>query len=848
MADQLAQTDLVLAPGVYAYIQDNTKGELKVHVGPTKQALSPQQDSPVVMDATGRFRPKPLDEAIKTNVVAYQGQYIVLKNPAKDLKQPRLGGSSTPDADGLRIGDVVNIPGPISFPLWPMQIAEVVLGHDLKSNQYLLVRVYDEKAARENWGRGVVKEVGHQQSSTDSEPPTTTSSSTAPKLSAIDPNTLVIGQQLIIRGTEVSFYIPPTGVEVLKEGSAFVRDALTLERLEYCLLVDENGNKRYVRGEEVVFPKPTESFKLNDDGHRKSQAYELNEITGIHIKVIAKYEDAFKVVHNEGEELFITGNRKAPNGSEEETSIYFPRIEHAILKYGGTTRYHAVAIPAGEARYVLDRLSGAVRLEHGPSMFLPDPRKEVIARRALSELEATTYFPGNEVVRQFNEGLRKQDNSANVAAILSSTPAYRTGHVIAASLGDYMDSASLKASRAGDVIQRGTTHTPPRSILLDGDAKFEGAVRIRPWTGYAVKIVNQKGDQRVEIGPKTIQLEFDERLDILSFSTKTPKVDVNPLKTVYLKINHNTVSDIVQVRTRDLVDVQLKLKYSVKFDLAKKDLWFNVDNYIQILVDRLRSLISKAVGSEDIAEFFPTAADSVRALILKDEKPFLFEENGMSVYELDVLGVQIVTASIAQAMQQLQMDRITYALDGVRVEATRKLSAIKESERRENLNLEHDTAVLRLNNASSEADIAAAAAAKAQEVSLQLRSDRAQSDKETADLETETSEFRAQSQRLLAAPAQESAKITNDLEIATVKAESDADVARIREVNPQLVQALVAMATAITLRSASEGFGDLAVIRQQSLGGILDAMFKGTPIEGLLDNLKGLGTGAVAGK
>lgn len=89
-----------------------------------------------------------------------------------------------------------------------------------------------------------------------------------------------MGQLILIRGNKVSFYIPPTGVEVVKDGGNYVRQAETLERLEYCLLVDQNGKKRYVRGADVVFPKPTESFKLNDDGDRKNKAYELNEKTG----------------------------------------------------------------------------------------------------------------------------------------------------------------------------------------------------------------------------------------------------------------------------------------------------------------------------------------------------------------------------------------------------------------------------------------------------------------------------------------------------------------------------------------------------------------------------------------
>ena len=51
-----------------------------------------------------------------------------------------------------------------------------------------------------------------------------------------------------------------------------------------------------------------------------------------------------------------------------------------------------VAIPAGEGRYCLDRQSGQIRLVRGPTMFLPDPRNEVIKEiaRKLSEEQSNT--------------------------------------------------------------------------------------------------------------------------------------------------------------------------------------------------------------------------------------------------------------------------------------------------------------------------------------------------------------------------------------------------------------------------------------------------------------------------
>ena len=847
------ETDLVLPLGVHAFVLDTTKGNVNVYVGPMKQPLSPQQDVPVVMKDNGRFEPLQLDKAIQNNVGAYKGQYVILRNPARENKQPKMGGMSTPDPEHLRMGEMVNLPGPITFPLWPMQRAEVVDGHHLKSNQYLLVRVYDEEAARKNWGSGTIKLV--EGKSEKEEESTTT------KVSEIDPTTLVIGQQLIIKGTEVSFYIPPTGVEVIKENGSYVREALTLERLEYCLLVDEDGNKRYVRGPEVVFPQPTESFKLNDDSERKSRAYELNEISGLHVKVIADYGDEFGENHKEGDELFITGRRTKAEGSEEETQIYFPRVEHALLKYGGRTRYHAVAIPAGEARYVLNRLNGEVRLEHGPSMFLPDPRHEVIVKRVLSDNEVGTYYPGNAKVAMYNQGLRnelEQQDEADLSGIMTNMPSYRTGHM-AANIMSSMTYASSEAptrsaplgSRAIDAIDRGTKYTPPRTIILD--SKFEGAVQIRPWTGYAIQVVNQKGDRRIEVGPKTVLLEFDERLEVLSLSTGTPKSMDNPLKTVYLRISNNAVSDEFVVKTKDLVPVKLKLKYLVRFEDDKKDRWFNDANYIQQMVDRFRSLVSNHVRTLEIRPFYAEASALLRNLILgiraegKDRPGHAFEENGMRVVELDVLDVTIADVKIAESMKQLQVDRITNALEIDRAQS--QLTLVKEKERsaQETLSLKHETFELQSNISRDET-----------ETKLELSRAQVQGDGEVSSLREsvanavatlvlERAKLEADTSRQASAVDSEIADQELARRVNLIVEEARADKSRLEAIGPKLIEAISALAQTGLLKYAADNLTDLAIVRQQSLGGVFEQMFKGTPVEGLLENVKKLGSGTAVG-
>jgi len=366
--------DLVLAQGEYALLQDGTNGNVQVIVGPNKTSVA-ETDSPVIYDHENRkFVRVSKQEAICQEVAAKEGQYIVLHNPvakSAEKEHPTRGAS---DAVSLQQGCKVVIPGPANFALFPGQHAELIDGHQLRSNQYLVVRVYNDKEARKNWGEAVVK------AATDG-----TDDTKAKKAIDARIKDLTTGRLINITGSDVSFYIPPTGVEVVpdKDGS-LIRDAVTLQRLTYAILLGEDGEKRYVKGPAVVIPDPTEEFVLQNKSP-KYKALELNENMGLYIKVIAEYEEEGKS-YKAGDELFITGN---------EMRIYYPRPEHALIRYGQDLIHYAIAIPKGEARYVLNKTTGGVTLVKGPKMYLPDPRKEVIVRKALDPKTCQLWFPGN---------------------------------------------------------------------------------------------------------------------------------------------------------------------------------------------------------------------------------------------------------------------------------------------------------------------------------------------------------------------------------------------------------------------------------------------------------------------
>ena len=126
--------ELALPPGSYAYIQDESKGPLRVHVGPTVINQT-AQDRPVVYDHSSRqFRPVELHQSVRQMVIAGEGDYIVLENPSANGEYPKEGAAE--NAPTLQMGRKLNIPGPKSFALYPGQWATPIAGHNLRSNEF----------------------------------------------------------------------------------------------------------------------------------------------------------------------------------------------------------------------------------------------------------------------------------------------------------------------------------------------------------------------------------------------------------------------------------------------------------------------------------------------------------------------------------------------------------------------------------------------------------------------------------------------------------------------------------------------------------------------------------------
>lgn len=230
-------------------------------------------------------------------------------------------------------------------------------------------------------------------------------------------------------------------------------------------------------------------------------------------------------------------------------------------------------------------------------------------------------------------------------------------------------------------MKRSTKFTKPRTITLD--TKYEGVVSMNVWPGYAIQVIKKNGEREVVYGPKVVLLEYDETLEVLELSTGKPKTDNSLMRTVYLQTTNNVVSDLIEVETKDSVNVSIRLSYRVNFkeDDAKK--WFSVSNYVKLLTQHLRSVVRNSVKKNTIEEFNNSATDIIRGIILGEQKEGKregksFEENGMNVYDVEVLNIKIGDESIARMLKDAQYNTVEKNL--LIAKEKKNLEYIKETE------------------------------------------------------------------------------------------------------------------------------------------------------------------------
>ena len=806
------QRDLVLSTNEFCFLQSKTNGAIKTYTGPITMTIS-QQESLVVFNArTKKFEgTDDFEKAKQLFVSAPEGWYVVLKNPATDDSHPEA--AKAVNSPNLEIGRKINIAGPVSFSLFPGQMTRVIRGHRLRSNQYLLARVYDADAAKKGMATATIIDAGGKEIT-------------------VEPEEYFVGQMIVIKGTEVSFYIPPTGIEVIpiENSYEYVRDAVTLERLEYAILKDEDGEKRYIHGPAVVFPEPTETFVTAPKGGLIFRALELSPISGIYVKVIAEYDeekDGKSIHHPIGEELFITGN---------DQMIYYPRPEHAMIQYDGKYMHHAIAIPEGEGRYILNRLTGEITTVKGPQMYLPDPRTEVVVKRKLTDNECDLMYPGNAEVKAYNSELSEKATERMAQKGLTGTGltnAINTAYCTA------NQTSTLAIFEANANISRGVSYTKPRTITLD--TKYEGVVAIDVWTGYAINVMSKTGKREVIIGPTTRLLDYDETVEALGLSGGTPKGSKPSIRTAFLQIENNKVTDIISAQTADYVPVQIKLNYCVHFLEEYKDSWFAINNYVKYLCDSMRSLVKREIKKYNIQEFYTDSTEIIRNLILdvdNPEKKFddgrFFEKNGMVISDVDILDV-FVEEKVAKILDKHQLELIQKGIELADATAHLEVVTALNETRQKEAELSNKTNLYKLELEKKEKD----ALLNNEEFFAQKKRE-ADAAKTQAEKDLQVI--------LTAIQDEKNARLQKANEIANEQAMKEAEIEKgkqqvyaetveriMKSVSPDLIAAISARTKADILTEGMASMSPYALANGESVADTVNKLLRGTSLEEIIN-------------
>ncbi len=198
----------------FLWVQDDDKGEVTLHVGPTM--VSPTAaDRIVIDDGAGSFCE---DVSGRPQMMIEVGdhQYAVLYNPLLESDggpngRFRQGRNETKP---LKNGTRSMIPGPCSFWLRPGQRCEVRDAHELSGSQYIVVKVYGPVDNSAPFYDVTVKSAAITRATAEK-----LEGGPVPREGEGVPPPLERGQLIVIRGIDTQFYIPPTGVDIVPDTS-----------------------------------------------------------------------------------------------------------------------------------------------------------------------------------------------------------------------------------------------------------------------------------------------------------------------------------------------------------------------------------------------------------------------------------------------------------------------------------------------------------------------------------------------------------------------------------------------------------------------------------------------------
>jgi hypothetical protein len=298
----------------------------------------------------------------------------------------------------------------------------------------------------------------------------------------------------------------------------------------------------------------------------------------------------------------------------------------------------------------------------------------------------------------------------------------------------------------------------------------------------------------------------------------------------------------------------VRVSLSVTFLPEQKDRWFNHENYIQVMVEHLRSIVRSRCRGLSLSGLWPQIPAVVRDTILGERaaaggrpgRPF--PENGMIVTEVEVLSADIVDPQIAQLMSRVQAEFVTLQIGDRQAQEALASARLRGDLDRQRQELTHEAREREARLADRARKLAhEGALAKARDDEALAREQQSLADtrevgalearlaREGAEKDAERkqllafAEARATVKRLVDGADVETQKKLRELEVMLIQAQSAATVAERQAVQAGLVEALTALGDKALLAEVASNMNLVSLFKGKDVGTILAEILGGTP-------------------
>ncbi len=913
----------------FLWVQDDDKGEVTLHVGPTM--VSPTAaDRVVVDDGEGGFR-EDLSGRPQQMVELSDSQYAVLFNPLGENDGGPNGKfrAGRNESRPVRNGTRAMIPGPCSFYLRPGQRIDVRDAHELASNQYLVVKVYGEVDTTAPFFQVTARSATITRATAESP---IAPGSTSPDGDARDV-VLKRGQLIVIRGLDTQFYIPPTGVDIVPDtsvdDSGAGLNAAAAQRLLAALAPPPPPPQADPAAVGGAFGAPAMKAEAAYDEERAEEPEQQQTRAPRRAAPVVDQTARSR-------QRVMPAAAAAPPGFGPPSPPPAPApqpfpppqtlselgllaaVRRALEREARQARLVRQAVVLGEKEYcVIVDADGKREIKVGPARVFPGPYDvfmvegsknrvydayELLPQRALwlrviapisrddlaarlprgFALDKDQYYPGDELLLTGVSTFFVPFNEIEVLSPQTGEAVVGNDHrtVFIEAIGiDQKSGIYVRDLATGEVrLVRGkqsylvdprkevqitrTVSATDWNLWIAGNEphKRTGAPITTPWALSIVvphnmaALATSADGQRVILGPCVTLLGYEETLTSILLSTGTPKSDQDPLRTSFLRVGGNRISDAITVETLDFVAISAKVSLSVTFLQEQKDRWFYHENYVQVLVDHLRSIVRSRCRTLPLSTLWPQIPAVVRDTILGEKSAAggrpgrAFPENGMVVTEVEVLSANIVDKSIAAQMQRVQSEFVTLQIGDrqaqealasarLRADIKRQHQELEQEAREREARLEeqarrtaHEVSVARVKDEESlrREQQALGDAREAAALAARLGRQADERDAERANLE-KSAAAQAAARRVVDAADVENRRALRDLEVLLIQAESAATVAERQAVQAGLVEALTALGDKALLGEVAQNMNLVTLFKGKDVGTILAEVLGGTP-------------------